>query len=37
MYPYMTWETRDGTVYFYPYSVMEYQLDQNIMQGWTNG
>ena len=22
MYPYMTWETRDGTVYFYPYSVM---------------
>jgi len=22
MYPYMTWETREGLVYFYPYSVM---------------
>jgi len=22
MYPYMQWETREGTVYFYPYSVM---------------
>ena len=22
MYPYMKWETREGTVYFYPYSVM---------------
>tara|TARA_R100001510_G_scaffold55526_1_gene59581 strand:- start:5919 stop:6302 length:384 start_codon:yes stop_codon:yes gene_type:complete len=22
MYPYMTWDTREGQVYFYPYSVM---------------
>ena len=22
MYPYMTWDTREGKVYFYPYSIM---------------